>query len=179
MALSLVTPVGSNFLKDWPTQNAANCDAFDAAAGACLITHPLKTYTPVWTSSGTQPSFGTGAVQIGYYYLVFDTVFVYVEMKFGTGSSRGSGTYIISLPFSAKTNIFRTGVNVIGNGQVYSNLTATARQPVVVILNTISTVRFALKMGGATSRIVGEGVPILFADGDGLMFCARYQRDTS
>lgn len=179
MAFSLITPTPSNFLKDWPAQNATNCDAFDTAAGSCLLTHPLGTYTPVLTASTTNPTLGLTPVVLGYYYLVFDMVFVYTEIRFGTSSSRGSGLYSITLPFKVKSLIYRTGFSIIGNGQVYSNATAASRQPVVTVLASTNTVRFNLKMGGTGSRVVSEGIPFVFADLDGIMFCARYQRDTS
>lgn len=189
MPLPLITPVGSNFLKDWPAQNATNCDLFDAAAGRCLTTHTLNTYTPKWTASTTDPVMGINSVQLGYYYLVFDMVFVFVEMRLGTsGALRGLGAYTITLPFKSKAIVREAGGGTlpIGEGQAYSNATPAVRQPALVLLQGplgstgLDVVQFALKMGSVGSgRLVTESAPFTFNSSDGIMFSAHYQRDMS
>src|SRR5215208_3695550 len=105
MVLSLETPLGNNFLKDWPTQNTENCDLIDDFAGPCLVSHALGSYTPVLTATTTNPSLGTGGALTGKYYKIFDQVWIWGEFRFGVGAAIGSGTYQISIPFRAKTNL--------------------------------------------------------------------------
>lgn len=179
MTLPLITPVGSNFLKDWPSQNANNCDVFDAAAGACLTSHALGTYTPAWTASTTDPTMGTGGKQIGYYYLVFDMVYVYSEMRLGNvGFNKGVGNYYMSLPFKAKSLISGSGVPVIGSATAYSNGTPANRQPMETFYQSPTTVSFALRFGTAgATRGVSDITPFTFGALDGIIWSARYQRD--
>jgi len=182
MTLPLITPIGSNFLKDWPAQNAVNCNTFDAAAGACLTNHPLGTYTPIWTASTTNPTLGTNPVQIGYYYLVFDMVYVYAEMRLGTGSTRGSGVYIMSLPFKAKSFVAGVGYNPVGNAQIYNPANIGWRQPILTTINsaTLTTVSFNHRFDwSTTNKQITESIPWPFGDGDGIAWSARYQRNTA
>jgi len=59
---------------------------------------PWTTYTPLWTSSGTQPTLGNGSLT-GRYVSIGATVIGEIRLVAGvTGFSRGSGTYFLSLP---------------------------------------------------------------------------------
>jgi hypothetical protein len=186
MVLNLESPVGSNFLKDWPGQNAINSDDIDNFAGPCLVTHPIQTYVPNLTSSGTQPVLGPGGTLVGKYYKIFDQVWTWGEFRFGTtGATPGTGAFRISLPFKAKTNISAgnpyTVPIAVGSGRVFSVLTDANRQAVAVQLGSPDYLVFSVKMatGGAT-RLVGLNVPITWSGatpGDGMMWSCRYQRD--
>ena len=68
-----------------------------------------STYTPVLTSSGTNPNIGNGSVN-GYYCQINEIVFFQAWIQFGTsGTSAGSGTYYVSLPVNAATG---SGLNI-------------------------------------------------------------------
>ena len=54
-------------------------------------------YTPTWSSSGTQPSVGNGTIQ-GFWKRVGDTGFYRIILSVGTTTSLGTGTYIFSIP---------------------------------------------------------------------------------
>lgn len=183
MTLPLISPVGSDFLKNWPAQNAVNCDLFDARAGECLTSHALGTYIPIWTATATSPTLGTGGTIAGYYYAVFDQIYTWGEMTLGSGAARGSGTYEITLPFRAKSLLavggsLVTSPPVIGNGQAYDVSDVTERQPLLTVLRSSTTMAFSVRMGTAGAiRRVTESIPFLFNAGDGLMWSARYQRD--
>src|SRR5260370_37137024 len=100
MVLSLQTPAGINFIKDWSSQNAVNCDLMDAYAGP----YAIQTYVPILTAVTTNPVLGSTGTITGFYYRLFDQIYTWGEFKFnGTGSNKGAGTYIITLPFKAKT----------------------------------------------------------------------------
>lgn len=184
MGVSLITPAGSNFIKDFPAQNAVNLDAIDAYANASLITHPLKSFTPIFTATSANPVIGTGgpAVLRAFYYEIFDQIYMWGEFRFGTTSpSSGTGVWIMSLPFNAKSNI---GVSttlgsapVIGNGSIWCNSTAANRQPVSVHLRSANSIMFGARINtsGASRELTGN-FPIAWAPQDGMSWTARFQR---
>jgi hypothetical protein len=187
MVLNLETPIGSNFMKDWPSQNGVNCDRIDDYAGPCLTSHPIQSYTPVLTASVTSPVLGTGSSIFGRYYVIFDQVYTWGEFRYGTAASIGSGIYRISLPFRAKTlintnNPFETPLPV-GNGIVFDESADAGRQAVIAQLGSPDFLVFSVRMGTAgASRGVTHNTPIIWSGlppGDGMMWSARYQRDPS
>jgi hypothetical protein len=187
MLLPLQTPIGANFLKDWPAQNTINSELEDAYAGLCLTSHALGTYVPILTASTTNPGLGTGGTLKGFYYRIFDEIWSWGEFTFGTSAFAGVGTYTITLPFRAKTllNIGGALSNcpvVIGNGQAYdvSVPGAGGRQPVLAVLKTVDTIVFGLRLGTAgASRFITDLTPYTQAVGDGIMWAVRYQREPS
>lgn len=187
MVLSLETPVGANFLRDWVDQNRVNCDAIDEFAGAqCLRSHNLGTYTPVLGASTTAPTLGGTNNIAGYYYKIWDQIYTWGHFRFGTGFAVGSGTYTITLPFKVKTFVpvdstIRGGI-VLGNAHCWDDNSSVAggRQPLTVHLRTSQSIMFGIRMNsGAGAREVTNAIPITWAVDDGIKWFARYQRDTS
>jgi hypothetical protein len=180
MALSLTSPVGSDFLKDFPGQNAVNCDLIDAYAGPCLTSDALQSYTPALTAATTSPNLGAGSVT-GKFYQIWDQIFVWAQFRFGAGFSAGSGTYIMTLPFSVDSTIGPSTTNgaspVLGNGNVWDASTISGRTGVTVALRDINTVHFQIRYGsGSTTKNVDESGPIVWATGDGVTWAARFKR---
>lgn len=62
----------------------------------------FKTYTPAWTSSGTNPGLGNGTA-FGRYQRMGRQVLFLAEVTLGSTSTNGSGSYRISLPIAPKT----------------------------------------------------------------------------
>jgi hypothetical protein len=184
MGISLITPVGSNFLKDFPSHNTVNLDRIDAYANASLISHPLKGYTPLFTAVTTNPVIGTGGSPVlrAFYYEIFDQIYTWGELRFGSsGASFGIGNWMMSLPFNAVSNVgFSTSTGnapVIGTGMVYPFSTTATRQPVTVHLRTANTIMFGIRINsGAASRAITNVDPIAWAVSDGLSWNARFQR---
>jgi len=182
MVLSLISPVGSDFLKDFPGQNAINSDLIDAYAGPCLTSDALQSYTPALTASTTNPSLGTGSnLLLGSFYQIWDQIFVWAQFRFGTGHSSGSGTYIMTLPFSVDSTMSPSTTNgaspILGNGNVWDASTISGRSGVTVALRTANTVHFQIRYGsGSTTKNVDESGPIVWAAGDGVTFAARFKR---
>lgn len=182
MGIDLTAPVASDFIKNWPAQNANNCDKIDAYAGdTCLTTHPIGTYIPQLTGGSSNPSLGAGEIA-GYYYSIFDQIYCWGHFKFGSGFSAGGGDYIISLPFKVKTlipisaNIARTPI--IGNAILWDDSLATARQPLTCQLRSTTTIEFGTrKTTAATNILVSSSYPITWAINDGIKWFARFQRD--
>jgi hypothetical protein len=182
MVLSLESPIGTDFIKNFPGLNAVNCDDTDAYAGPCLVTHPIQTYVPALTSSGTTPVLGTGNTLVGKYYKIFDQIFTWGEFRFGTtGASAGTGSFRISLPFKAKTNLAYATSPAIGSAQAFNTLTDASRQPLVPKLEDPNYIVFGVKMStGGASRLAGNLIPFTWSGatpGDGIMWSVRYQRD--
>lgn len=190
MTLDLISPIGANFLKDWPGQNAINSDRIDAFAGPCLTTHALQDYVPILTASVTNPTLGSGGTLVGKYYKIFDMIYTWGEFRFGTGASIGSGTYQISLPFPADTSLtnvtpFTTPISV-GNGIVYDFAIDAERQPVIAMLGSPDYLIFATKaaVAGATTIFTTHNNPITWSGagapgGDGIMWSAKYKKVSS
>ncbi len=182
MALSLVTPLVTNFLKEFPGQNEVNCNRIDDYAGPCLTSHPLQSYSPVLTAAATDPVLGTGAVNRAFYYRIFNQVYVWGELRWGSsGASFGSGPYILTLPFPAAGILVPSTVigssPCIGNGMIWDDSTAAGRQACSVHLRTANQIWFGNKMvSGVGSREAGIGGPISWAVNDGIFWSARYQK---
>lgn len=185
MVLPLITPVGSNFIKDWPAQNTVNCNLIDDYAGPCMPGHALSTYTPILTAATTNPVLGNGTI-VGFYYRIFDQIYTWGEFRYGSTSTVGSGTYEISLPFRAKTLVgigagLFSSPPVVGNGVAYDESAAGARQPILAVLRSVDKLGFSVRMGTAgASRRVNELIPFTWAagtPGDGISWAVRYQRD--
>ena len=71
---------------------------------AAELNAPMKwtSYTPVLSSSGTQPVLGTGGSATGKYVQINKFVFGYFNIQFGTsGVTAGTGTYLVSLPVNS------------------------------------------------------------------------------
>lgn len=185
MVLSLISPIGGNFLQDFPEQNSVNLDRIDAYANASLTSHPLKQYTPIFTAAGGGFTIGTGgpAVMRAFYYEIFDQIHLWGEFRFGTTSpNAGSGVWSATLPFNAKSLIGPSttlgAAPVIGNGSIYCNSTANNRQGVTVHLRTANTIMFGARInaGGGGRELTGS-FPIAWAPQDGMHWYARFQRD--
>lgn len=184
MVLSLVTPQGSNFLKDFPGQNAVNLDRIDAYAGPCLTTQPLRSFTPgLISSSGSDPVLGTGGFNKGFYYQIFDQVYAWGEFRFGTaGISAGGDIYIVTLPFSVKTNSHGASTiigvaPVLGVGCVHDASSNAGRLPVTVHLRTATQLMFGVRMNsGLSNRELRSAGYITWDVNDGLSWSIRFQQ---
>lgn len=180
MLLSLVTPIESNFLKDWPSQNAVNCDRIDEYAGPCLVTHPLQSYTPILSALTTAPTLGTGGFIRGFYYQVFDQIYTWGEFRFGTaGINAGNNIYTVTLPFPAHSvlgaSIDVGTAPVIGNAIVWDDSSDAGRQSSTVHMRSTDLMMFSTRMN-SSARVVTHNTPFAWAVNDGMSWSARYQR---
>lgn len=183
MTLSLITPAGINFIKDFPFQNAENCNGIDDYAGPCLTSHPLTEYTPQLRATTTNPTLGPDGFIRGFYYRIFDQIFTWGEFRFGTsGTSAGSGFWHISLPFNADSiigsNVTPARAVIVGNGLVWDDSADSGRWPIICHLRTNDSIQFTHKMnsGKASEIVSAAGIPIPWTANDGLMWYARYKR---
>jgi hypothetical protein len=182
MVLSLITPLGNNFLKDFPGQNAVNLDSLDAYAGPCLTTHPLTPYTPQLKAVTTDPVLGTGGIIRGFYYRIFDQIYTWGEFRFGTAAINiGSGIYSVTLPFEVSSivtpNLIIGRAPTLGTAQIWDESLSSGRQGAIVSLRTSTEIQFGIRMDSGMARSeVAHTIPIPWAVNDGVIWSARYKR---
>jgi hypothetical protein len=180
MVLSLIDPIGPNFIKDFPGQNEVNLDAIDAFAGPSLPAHPLRSFTPDLTSTTTKPTLGDGS-NTAYYYEIFDQVYMWGQLRFGTGFTAGVGTYIMGLPFTCASAIGNTVTlgdkPIVGVGSVFDASSNAGKLPVTVHLRTATQLHFGVRLtSGLASRELTNSGYITWAVGDGISWNARFRK---
>lgn len=182
MAITLVTPDSSNFLRQFPGQNEVNLDRVDEYAGPCLTTHPLTAFTPNLSADVTAPTLGVGGTNLGYMYRIFDQLYMWGQFRFGSsGINAGSGLYLLNLPFQVNSVLGASttmGENpVIGTGTVHDNSSNAGRMPLTVHLRTTSQLVFGIRMNaGSVNRDLRSAGYITWDVLDGVSWCARVQR---
>jgi hypothetical protein len=182
MALTLISPLGSNFLKDFPAQNTTNLDRIDAYANASLTTHPMKTFTPGIKASTTDPILGTGSINHANYYEIFDQIYMWGEFRFGTsGINVGSGVYIVQMPFNMDTaNNANTDIgyaSVIGTAATFDFSSINGSFPLLTHLRAPNQLMFSVRMNsGLGNREVRESGLLAWATQDGISWNARFKR---
>lgn len=95
------------------------------------------TYTPTWTSSGTQPAIGNGTLT-GRYAKIGKWVTVQVVLNCGTTTTYGTGNYYVSLPVTGATPF--SSYASLGSGYAFNSATASIKL-VGVMANDLSTTR--------------------------------------
>lgn len=140
---------------------------------------PWTTYTPLWTSSGTQPVLGDGSLT-GRYVNIGATIIGEIRLQAGvTGFSRGSGTYRLSLPTIAVfENLQPVGHVVMRDEGPGTNYFGTA------IFNNNDNSRIELFMHTQTATY-DQGIgatsdtPFLFSSNDRILIQFQYESDLS
>jgi hypothetical protein len=83
-------------------------------------------YTPVLSSSGTQPSLGTGGTAVGKYIQINKFVHGYFNIQFGTSAiTVGTGNYFVSLPVASARSTGAFWEQNVGTGTFGDNSTGT------------------------------------------------------
>lgn len=121
-------------------------------------------YTPTWTSTGTQPALGNGTIS-GAWTKIGRTVHYVISMTTGATSTYGTGVYLWSLPTPAAGGS-RPGSNCyIVDSSVGTQFPRAVRQ-------NSSTVVFALSEAGV---FVGPTAPMTWAAGDSIVIAGTYE----
>jgi hypothetical protein len=68
-------------------------------------------YTPTWTSTGSQPVLGNGSIQ-GTYFQFQKFVVGEIQIVIGSTTTFGTGTYLVSLPLTVSSN-WCSGVGMV------------------------------------------------------------------
>jgi hypothetical protein len=140
---------------------AADIDA--ALAGA------WTSYTPVWSSTGTQPVRNNGTLT-GAYKDVGRFVHVRIELVFGSLTTAGTGAYSFSLPFVPKANSLLPSmfVDQSAGPQLYVCVTR-----IVAASATGDNMRIAV---GGSTNVVGATVPVTPAVSDVITISGMYEK---
>ena len=73
-------------------------------------------YTPTWTSQGTQPSINNGTIS-GAYKVIGKVCFYRGKLLMGSTTSKGTGGWFISLPFTASSaDSIQIPVSILNEG---------------------------------------------------------------
>jgi len=126
----------------------------------------LISYSPTITASGGGFSLGDGTLS-GYYSKRGDEVTVFVKMIFGSTSNAGAGTWDISIPVAARTEIEPIGsALVLDAGTNFRTGVCRARVD--------GTARIQVFIDSAIGA-AGAGVPVTWATGDEMYLTVRYR----
>ena len=114
-----------------------------------------QTYTPAWTSSGTQPALGNGAVT-GKYLRKGKVIEVHIALVAGSTTTYGSGQYYFSVPFgtigAVHTSIVIVGEAwVINQGNYYMTGMPNIQGNNLSVFLPVSTASTAMGQWSATS----------------------------
>ncbi len=128
-----------------------------------------STYTPSWTSSGTNPAIGNGK-RVGRFDRVGRTVNVNAKIITGSSTTYGSGTYLIGLPVPALTDddgqVLMCEVRDVSTGEIYQGH-ARITDPTTASLRVQGTAE--------DMNVVTQGVPVTFGAGDIIRIFGTYE----
>lgn len=129
-----------------------------------------ETFTPTWTSSGTQPAIGNGTLT-GRYFRVQKLVFVQILFIAGTTTTYGTGDYRFALPVTARAGLY--GFMPTGVARVYDS-SANAVYLGQASFRAGST---TVMEGFATNAnlAIGATHPMTFASSDEIQFVYWYE----
>lgn len=116
-------------------------------------------YTPTLTSTGTNPTLGTGNSVTGTYYRVGKTVIGASEIVAGTaGYAAGTGAYRVLLPVALTAAAVSNG-RVIGDGVFFDASTSNFYQ-LILVASTTTTCTMVLN-GAALMSATAPVVPAI------------------
>lgn len=129
-----------------------------------------ETFTPTWTSSGTQPAIGNGTLT-GRYFRINKLVFVQVLVTMGSTTTYGTGEYRFATPLTARAGLY--GYMSNGIARVYdSSANATFYGQ-----STFQAGRTGDVVGliTATTAYIGQTTPMTFAANDEIQLIYWYE----
>lgn len=142
-------------------------------------TFPINTawqsYTPEWTTDGTQPTLGNGSLT-GAYKVIGKICFVRVRLYWGTTTNSGTGTFYFSLPVTASTSWgIQMPASILDNGNAWYQATVNGEYGGF----THKTALIGQSAGGANSSQGITGTfPITFSgtgNPDSIQFNGSYE----
>ena len=141
------------------------------AATLNSIGAPWETYTPTWTTTGTQPVLGNGTLT-GRYCRINKLVVAQIFFAYGSTSTGGTGSFLFSLPLTNTTAL--DAFFPIGYGYMLDNSAATCYVVAVDRRNTANKVgpRYA---GGGFGDVT-QTQPFTFAVNDNIYIECTYEQ---
>lgn len=143
-------------------------DVLQALSGSSVgYLGAFSSYTPTWTSTGTEPAIGNGTIT-GRYIQVGNLVQAWIVLTMGSTTTFGTGNYIFSLPTSVQSLHpvnFPIGNAIAVRGSVY---------PLLTVLAGSSSVVLAVP-GQPIGGFAGPTAPATFAAGDTIQIQMTYE----
>lgn len=128
-------------------------------------------YTPTWSSSGTQPAILNGTL-VGRYKLVGKTCTVTLKLTAGSTTTYGTGQYNFSLPFTPVTGFDFIGNVFIGDSSVGAGGYTTTG----IAFVTSASAQVACYTGNTgAGTVMGALSPQTFANGDRIWITVTYE----
>lgn len=137
-----------------------------AAADAGFV---FSSYTPAWTSTGTQPALVDGTA-VGSYVQLGDLVMGSLQITLGSSSTNGTGTYRFSIPVEAAVTTTRFP---LGHGTVRD--TGTAVWSCVATPGTSTTLELVVANSVTTPGLATATAPMTPASGDTYLVSFMYE----
>ena len=123
-------------------------------------------WTPTWTSTGTNPAIGNGFIG-GNYTRVGKLIVADAHIFAGSTTTYGTGVYVVSLPVTGVTNSSLTGtVSFLDASAGYVAYHGTS------IFNSTTAIEFRIGNG---LGLWSPTVPVTMANGDQVRFTIVYQ----
>lgn len=167
----------------WTTPETFTAGQTLTAASMNLINENLNaiggawtSYTPAWTSAGTQPAVGNGTAT-GRYIIAGKFAVVEAGIRFGSTSTFGSGAYFISVPTTAQMRD-----NAANNGRVvgmaFADDAGAAMYPGWASREDGTKVFMSATNAAGTYGVFNSftpTVPFTMANGDGIFIRLMYE----
>lgn len=132
-------------------------------------------WTPVLEAFTTNPTLGTGATQQGFIWLNGQLVNLWFWIRFGTGSTPGSGTYEVPLPSAYPLHASLVDTT-FGTHRLLDDSVA-GRQSGEVGIGVDRQFLYFRYHNGSASTVAAHNVPWTWADGDWILGHASYLTD--
>ena len=129
-----------------------------------------ETWTPTWSSTGTQPVLGNGAIY-GRYQRIQKLVMCFIQLSPGSTTTFGTGVYLFTYPVTPIAPF--VAYQTHGGTSAYFDASAAANYVGYPMYNASSTTTFQMGIVGGTD--VTNTAPFTWANGDNLKLSFFYQ----
>lgn len=135
------------------------------ASNVGWVENKRVSYTPTWSSTGTQPALGNGTIT-GEYRRDGEYIELSIDLAPGSTTTFGTGTYLFSIPLTAQTspNPVGSAVALESGVQYYTGACRLS-----------GSGNITLFLGGTTGNNWGATVPWTLKNGDTVSATYRYR----
>jgi hypothetical protein len=173
----LLSTIKTTAVRNFPATNEHNADYLDNLLGTGVAT----SFVPQLTAQTTNPTLGTGAILEGLYIRVFDNIFAWGRIGFGTGMTPGSGAYSLTLPVAAAPGMEVSSDSgrgsSIGIAHCRNNDSLNESQTATIQLEETTKVFFVDEHGLTLHSVWADDSPFAvgWEDGDFICFHLKYK----
>jgi hypothetical protein len=173
---TLYYPDGSSPAITYGVQNVINITGSLSVSGSInsvsIDNLAWISYTPTWTTDGTQPTIGNGTLT-GAYKQIGKTVFVRVRLVFGSTTNGGTGAFYFNLPVTASSAAgIQFPCSILDDGNAWYQATVNGQYGGF----TYKTALIGQSGGGAnSSQGISSTFPIGWGNLDSLQFNGSYE----